>query len=178
MQSCYHCQHWDSKSGVCSEKNVRRDASDKVCELFLSFPCCANCRYLSPSGLYCELGNINFEDSPKKPEDVICKTKDYAPRTSGSSSSGSSGGCYVATCVYGSYDCPSVWTLRRYRDDVLSERVCGRLFIKLYYAISPTLVKWFGKAKWFRRMCKAPLDKLVSSLNAKGIDGTFYKDPQ
>lgn len=25
-------------------------------------------------------------------------------------------GCYVATCVYGSYDCPEVWTLRRFRD--------------------------------------------------------------
>src|SRR5699024_12626084 len=24
----------------------------------------------------------------------------------------SSGGCYVATAVYGSYDCPEVWTLR------------------------------------------------------------------
>ena len=28
-------------------------------------------------------------------------------------------GCYVATAVYGSYDCPEVWTLRRYRDDTL-----------------------------------------------------------
>ena len=28
----------------------------------------------------------------------------------------SSGPCYVATAVYGSYDCPEVWTLRRFRD--------------------------------------------------------------
>ena len=34
-------------------------------------------------------------------------------------------GCYVATCVYGSYDCPQVWTLRRYRDDVLKIRRRG-----------------------------------------------------
>ena len=26
-------------------------------------------------------------------------------------------GCYVATCVYGSYDCPEVWVLRRFRDN-------------------------------------------------------------
>ena len=32
------------------------------------------------------------------------------------SNSGNTGGCYVATCIYGSYDCPQVWTLRRYRD--------------------------------------------------------------
>ena len=31
------------------------------------------------------------------------------------------GGCYVATAVYGSYDCPQVWTLRRYRDDILAK---------------------------------------------------------
>ena len=28
-------------------------------------------------------------------------------------SNSNSGGCYVATAVYGSYDCPEVWTLRR-----------------------------------------------------------------
>ena len=30
-------------------------------------------------------------------------------------------GCYIATAVYGSYDCPQVWTLRRYRDYTLAE---------------------------------------------------------
>ncbi len=41
-------------------------------------------------------------------------------------------GCYVATAVYGSYDCPEVWTLRRYRDNTLAETWYGRVFIKLY----------------------------------------------
>ena len=58
-------------------------------------------------------------------------------------------GCYIATCVYGSYDCPQVWTLRRYRDNTLGSTWYGRTFIRTYYAISPTLVKWFGKTKWF-----------------------------
>ena len=56
------------------------------------------------------------------------------------------GGCYVATCVYGSYDCPQVWTLRRYRDYTLAETWYGRLFIHTYYAISPTIVKLFGNS--------------------------------
>ena len=34
--------------------------------------------------------------------------------SSSGTSSSSSGGCYVATAVYGSYDCPQVWTLRRF----------------------------------------------------------------
>ncbi|MDO5478959.1 MAG: CFI-box-CTERM domain-containing protein [Clostridia bacterium] len=54
------------------------------------------------------------------------------------------GGCYVATAVYGSYDCPEVWTLRRFRDDTLAKTWYGRMFIRVYYAVSPTLVKWFG----------------------------------
>lgn len=175
MSTCYHCQHWDSESELCSKKNIRKKGSDSTCELFLSIPNCATCRHLS--GGRCDLGIIDFSESAKSPNDTICKTDNYAPRTSGGTSS-SSGGCYVATCVYGSYDCPPVWTLRRYRDYVLSETVYGRLFIKLYYAVSPTLVKCFGKTKWFRRMCKTPLDKLVSTLNAKGFKNTAYKDPQ
>lgn len=35
------------------------------------------------------------------------------------SSPSSNNGCYIATCVYGSYDCPQVWILRRFRDDIL-----------------------------------------------------------
>ena len=34
---------------------------------------------------------------------------------------GAKAGCYVATSVYGSYDCPEVWTLRRFRDEVLAD---------------------------------------------------------
>ena len=85
-------------------------------------------------------------------------------------------GCYIATCVYGSYDCPQVWTLRRFRDYTLDETWYGRLFIKCYYAISPMLVKWFGKTKWFRSFCKSKLDKMIDDLNEKGIANTYYQD--
>lgn len=88
------------------------------------------------------------------------------------------GGCYVATCVYGSYDCSQVWTLRRFRDDTLGATWYGRAFIKLYYAISPTLVKWFGKTKWFKKMWKGTLDRMVKKLNDKGVEDTPYKDKQ
>lgn len=87
-----------------------------------------------------------------------------------------SGGCYVATAVYGSYDCPEVWTLRRFRDNTLAETWYGRAFIHTYYAISPTLVKWFGQTSWFKNICKSPLDKLVRNLQSKGIDSSPYND--
>ena len=87
-----------------------------------------------------------------------------------------SGGCYVATAIYGSYDCPEVWTLRRYRDDTLARTWYGRAFIHTYYAISPTLVKLFGHTKWFKKMWQGKLDRMVAKLQAKGVESTPYED--
>lgn len=88
----------------------------------------------------------------------------------------SNSGCYIATCVYGSYDCPQVWTLRRFRDDTLDATWYGRLFIRCYYAISPTLVKWFGNTTWFKKIWRGPLDSLVTKLKHDGVSDTFYHD--
>ncbi len=89
---------------------------------------------------------------------------------------GSSNGCFVATCVYGSYDCPEVWTLRRFRDQSLRNSWLGRVFIRSYYATSPTLVKWFGEKEAFRAVNRRILDKCVSTLNRKGYDNKPYED--
>lgn len=89
-----------------------------------------------------------------------------------------SGGCYVATAIYGSYDCPQVWTLRRFRDYTLAETWYGRAFIRTYYAISPTLVKWFGHTEWFKKMWKGKLDRMVANLNAEGVEDTPYVDQE
>lgn len=85
-------------------------------------------------------------------------------------------GCYVATCVYGSYDCPQVWTLRRFRDNVLAKTWYGRGFIHTYYATSPTLVKWFGHMAWFKKLWKSKLDRMIQKLNAQGVENTPYND--
>lgn len=85
-------------------------------------------------------------------------------------------GCYIATCVYGSYDCPEVLVLRRYRDNTLDNNFLGKAFIKVYYALSPTLVKMFGKQNWFVCTCKSILNIIVKKLQAKGIENTPYND--
>lgn len=100
-----------------------------------------------------------------------------AATTSGSSnSSSSSGGCYVATAVYGSYDCPEVWVLRRFRDFKLAKSAAGRGFIRAYYAISPSLVRRFGKAEWFKDICGKVLTPLVSWCVSKGYSDRPYED--
>ena len=85
-------------------------------------------------------------------------------------------GCYVATAVYGSYDCPEVWTLRRFRDEVLAQSWYGRLFIRAYYTVSPTVVRLFGETEWFQNFWRGKLDRMVSGLQADGFASTPYKD--
>lgn len=95
-----------------------------------------------------------------------------------SNSSSGSKGCYVATAVYGAYDCPEVWTLRRYRDDVLASTWYGRAFVRTYYAVSPILVKYFGHTEWFKNLWKDKLDYIVETLKCKGFEDTPYEDRQ
>lgn len=78
-------------------------------------------------------------------------------------------GCYIATCVYGSYDCPEVWTLRRFRDNILRKTAPGRAFVKCYYKISPKMVERFGENKIFRKFWKNSLNKLIRILKNKGM---------
>ena len=83
-------------------------------------------------------------------------------------------GCYIATAIYGSYDCPEVWVLRRYRDYHLSTNPFGRAFIMFYYAVSPTLVKLFGSTKWFNYFFMERLSRFVSRLKLKGYSEESY----
>jgi len=85
-------------------------------------------------------------------------------------------GCYIATMVYGTYNCPEVWTLRRYRDLILAKTWYGKLFIITYYAISPTLVKWVGDSYRLKLLIRKSLNKLISIQQKKGIESTPYQD--
>lgn len=101
---------------------------------------------------------------------------DYKKKSNTSDGSTNSEGCYVATCVYGAYDCPEVWTLRRYRDDTLGKSFFGRLFIRCYYLISPIVVKLFGSSPRVRLRWKKRLDSLVRKLRIAGVSDMPYQD--
>ena len=75
-------------------------------------------------------------------------------------------GCYIATCVYGSYDCPQVLTLRRFRDNTLKKHLVGRAFIKVYYILSPKLVKTFGQTQPFKHFFRRVLDRIIGKIKA------------
>jgi|GEM_PF-3708851 len=131
----------------------------------------------TPAQVLIRLADMPMGEVPFPPFDP----DSYIPPTSGSSSSnpttsGNTKGCYIATCVYGSYDCPEVWVLRRYRDNKLGNSWLGKKFIKMYYAISPKAVELFGRMKWFNKLGKFILDKFISNLRSNGVDNTPYSD--
>lgn len=131
---------------------------------------------LLDAGIVPKDGDYNENTDPAVKSILLSRYPDLKPEIKKETSPTSSGGCYVATAVYGSYDCPEVWTLRRFRDTILASTWYGRAFIRTYYAISPTLVKLFGDTQWFKKIWKGTLDRMVNTLKTNGIKDTPYAD--
>lgn len=120
---------------------------------------------------YCpKLSHIYASEEWKRKhyEDFSCLSS-YAP-------SQKTQGCYIATAVYGSYDCPQVWTLRRFRDNTLAATWYGRAFIRFYYTVSPTLVMLLGHTNWFKTLWRGRLDDMVEKLQLRGVESSPYCD--
>ena len=75
------------------------------------------------------------------------------------------GGCYIATAVYGSYYAREVLVLRRFRDETLSKYYFGRLFIRVYYLLSPPVARRLRNATSVNAMVRSILDKWVKHLS-------------
>ena len=73
-------------------------------------------------------------------------------------------GCYIATAVYGGYDMPEVLVLRKFRDKVLKKNFLGRTFIKVYYALSPSMAEKLKYHDKVNKKVKYLLDKFVEYL--------------
>ena len=73
-------------------------------------------------------------------------------------------GCYIATACYGSYETPELLVFRHYRDTKLKKTFSGRLFIQIYYSISPLLVKAIGRNKLLNVQIRRYLDKIYVHL--------------
>ncbi|WP_407648454.1 CFI-box-CTERM domain-containing protein [Gottfriedia endophytica] len=72
--------------------------------------------------------------------------------------------CYIATTVYGDVDAWQVVKLREYRDSVLRKKFLGRLFIYMYYLISPKLIWLFKHIKPVNTFTKKVLDHFINQL--------------
>ena len=74
-------------------------------------------------------------------------------------------GWYIATAVYGSYDAPEVLILRKFRDNVLKKSRRGRMFIKIYYTLSPGLADRLKNHAFINAKVRGVLDQIVKNLS-------------
>jgi tetratricopeptide (TPR) repeat protein len=86
------------------------------------------------------------------------KRGDFDIKTKGKS------GCYIATTIYGSYDCDEVVKLRRFRDEHLAKSVLGRCFIRVYYKLSPAFSRYIHTESKLRIKIRRFLDGVVSRM--------------
>ena len=97
-------------------------------------------------------------------------TPRYSPYSNGQKSyqsSNKSEGCYIATMAYGDYDHPQVVVLRNYRDQILAKSIGGRLFIHLYYSVSPKLVIILRGHNQLNNIIRKLLDNCIDKIKRK-----------
>ncbi|MBK5283768.1 MAG: hypothetical protein JJE25_00040 [Bacteroidia bacterium] len=73
--------------------------------------------------------------------------------------------CYIATVCYGGEFAPEVLILKFFRDTTLTKYIFGRLFIKIYYLLSPTVANLLrDQARLNNFIKKYILNKIVSKV--------------
>jgi hypothetical protein len=71
--------------------------------------------------------------------------------------------CFIATAVYGE-DAVQTTILRNFRDRFLMESSAGRAFVKLYYAVSPWVVRTTLRFPVVVRIARFALDNLIKVI--------------
>ena len=83
------------------------------------------------------------------------------PTSTSSSDGGGGGGCFIATAAYGSPLHPKVQLLRAFRDRYLLNNLPGRLFVRAYYATSPTMAAVIAEHQGLRTATRWLLTPLI-----------------
>lgn len=76
----------------------------------------------------------------------------------------STGGCFIATAVFGDYDHPQVIKLRDFRDNKLSNSILGRWFIKKYYILSPSIAQKMINRPGIRNITRMFLNRFIDLI--------------
>lgn len=74
---------------------------------------------------------------------------------------GGGGGCFIATAAWGSELHPRVMALRNFRDRYLLTNLPGRLFVRMYYGVSPPVADFIARHESLRSLVRIGLTPLV-----------------
>ena len=88
------------------------------------------------------------------------------PPVTGSGGGGGGGGCFIATAAFGSALEPRVVALREFRDLYLLPSTSGRVFVELYYALSPPLADRVAADENLRAAARAVLAPVADASDA------------
>jgi len=69
--------------------------------------------------------------------------------------------CFIATAAFKSADAPEVEVLRDYRDTVLCGYAIGRLFVKVYYSLSPAIAQTISMSETMTKLARSLLIPFV-----------------
>jgi hypothetical protein len=79
-----------------------------------------------------------------------------------------SGGCFIATACFESPRSPEVELLRNFRDEVLLKSLAGKIFVKIYYMLSPPVARFISRHFYLKKIVRAciitPIVAFISSL--------------
>lgn len=72
--------------------------------------------------------------------------------------------CFIATAVYGTAFAPEIDVLRHWRDKNLKDKQIGKLFIKVYYAISPPIADFIKDKETIKKSVRIILKPIIAYL--------------
>ena len=73
-----------------------------------------------------------------------------------------SSSCFIATAVYGDPYAEEVIALRRFRDETLLTNIFGKIFVRIYYKVSPPIAEKLKQMPKTSAFIRKILDKLAA----------------
>ena len=86
------------------------------------------------------------------------------PNKNGKDGQGKKSGCFVLTACYESYDAPTVFAFRQFRDNHLNQSQLGRGFIDWYYTHGPKMAEFISDKPRAKALLRSVFNRLVKML--------------